>query len=48
MSSAARPAAPDAGVALRVRPARPEELGVLQAVEVAAGELFRPLGMLRV
>ena len=31
-----------------MRPARPDELTRLQAVETAAGELFRPLGMLRV
>ena len=42
------PGAQRAGAAARVRPARLDELAHLQAVEVAAGELFRPLGMLRV
>jgi len=41
---------PSSGVPapVSVRPARPDEGACLQAVEAAAGQLFRPLGMLRV
>jgi GNAT superfamily N-acetyltransferase len=33
---------------VEIRPARPEELDVLPALEVAAGELFREIGMARI
>jgi GNAT superfamily N-acetyltransferase len=33
---------------MEIRPARPEELGALPALEVAAGELFREIGMARI